>query len=149
MSDEKYGPQETPFLDFTNSANWFDHNLLPARGNAMKELGYETHRAGVKQALRNVGLNTKAVNHIGRGSGARMAELGGASQDGIRRAGRWNNQSVDMCYLVAVPRDVVRTLGGFHPAGHTFYIKRDLPVPSELQRLVFPEVDEWLRRLEA
>ena len=97
MNDSKYGPQDLRFpdLDFATSADWFDYKLLPAPGNAMKELGYEPHRAGVKQALRNVGPSTKAVTHIGRTSDARMAELTGASQDGIYKAGRWNNQSVD------------------------------------------------------
>ena len=51
-----------------------------------------------------------------------------------------------VCYIVSVLRDVVSALGDFCAAGHLFGIKRDLPLSLELQRLVFPEVDDLLRR---
>lgn len=61
-------------------------------------------------ALKACGLSTKAKTHIGRGAGARLAEVNGASDGSIRRAGRWNQQAMEGCYLTNISRDVVRSL---------------------------------------
>ena len=61
---------------------------------------------------------------MGRGSGARMAELGGASEAQIRRLGRWNNQAMENCYLTCLPREAMRTLAGFSPHAGDFFLKR-------------------------
>lgn len=107
---------------------------------------YGTHLAFTSAALKAAGFRTKAKTHIFRGSGARMAELAGAEHSQIRRAGRWNNSSVEGAYLTHLPREVLRGLAGFNVKGRTFFLPRDIEVPEELQKAVFPALDGWLER---
>lgn len=91
------------------------------------------------------GITSKAKTHVSRGSGARMAELAGAEETEIRRLGHWNNQAMVGCYLPAIPRGVMRTMAGFPKSGGGYYLKRDgLKPPENLQKKVFPFVDEWI-----
>ncbi|GAA5971967.1 hypothetical protein JCM11641_001589 [Rhodosporidiobolus odoratus] len=77
-----------------------------------------------------------------------MADLDGANKYDIRKHGRWNADAVDRCYLVGIAREVVRVQAGFDAKGGTYFLKRDIPVPEDLERQIFPEADEWLRRQE-
>ena len=44
-----------------------------------------------------------------------MAELKGASEDQIRRAGRWNQEQMVGCYLNSLPRKFMRIMAGHPP----------------------------------
>ncbi|KAL3681957.1 hypothetical protein R1sor_024913 [Riccia sorocarpa] len=78
-----------------------------------------------------------------------MAELGGASESQIRRLGKWNNQAMENCYLTSLPRETLRTLAGFSPVQGQFYLPRmAVQPPPELTSKIFPEVEEWLRKVD-
>ena len=81
--------------------------------------------------------------HAARGSGARMAELAGASEDQIRRLGRWNNQSMENCYLTNLPNEVIRA--GFAPAQETYFLQRAAINPAlALKQMIFPQIESAL-----
>ncbi|CAD6963616.1 unnamed protein product [Tilletia controversa] len=74
---------------------------------------------------------------------AQMAELGGAEEGQVRRAGRWNSKVMEACYLSAVPREVLRVHAGFTRDGGSYFLSRDVYVKEELLKKVFPWADDW------
>ena len=141
--------ENEPFPSFRCSSEWYPVKLLKTGNDPTKEMSYQVHCNAISSALSAIGLKSRAKTHIGRGSGARMAELEGASEAQIRRLGRWNNQAMENCYLTSLPREAMRTLAGFEPGRGNFYTKRaTLQPPETLQKAIFPEVDDWLRRID-
>ena len=72
-----------------------------------------------------------------------MADLGGAREDGIRRAGRWDPSVLANYYLTCLPREAIRVLGGHAPTPGSFYIARDIVVPEALLDQIFPQAKVW------
>jgi hypothetical protein len=135
--------------DFSTSQAWFENKLFPGKKGPTTEITYQTHLDSVKKCLSRIGMTSKAKTHIGRGSGARMAELNGASDSDIRRLGRWNSQAMEGCYLTALPRGALRTMAGFAPDGGSYYISRSNCVPSlSLQEQIFPWLSSWSDEIE-
>lgn len=104
---------------------------------------YETHREVVGKTHKALGIITKKKTHLERGTASRMADLAGASEDSIRRAGRWDQSSMNNCYLTTLPRESMRALAQFSSAGGDFHLPRAVDVPDTLLAQVFPQVDDW------
>jgi hypothetical protein len=137
-----------PFPDFTTSEQWYPVKLFKTGKDPTKEMSYKVHRDDIASALDHIGLRSRAKTHVGRGSGARMADLGGASEAQIRRLGRWNNQAMEKCYLTSLPREAMRALAGFEPSRDGFFLDRaSVEPPDTLQQLVFPAVEEWQAKM--
>ncbi|KAI3633127.1 hypothetical protein MIR68_009202 [Amoeboaphelidium protococcarum] len=133
-----------PFPDLTSPQDWFQIKVCRARG-LTEEMTYQTHYNAVNKCLRACNIQSSAKTHIGRGAGARMAELQGASEGDIRRLGRWNSQAMEGCYLTALPRGAMRSLAGFPTDSGSFYLDRgQIDPPEHLQRLIFPEIDTYV-----
>ena len=112
----------------------------------LKEISYDTHKEAMKRAQKRAGVKSSKVTHFGRGSGARAAELAGASEDGIRRSGRWEQGAMSRCYLSRLPLETMRVMGGFAAQRGNFYIKREIAVPEDLVDQIFPEAKVWYDR---
>ncbi|GAA5919811.1 hypothetical protein JCM5296_002035, partial [Sporobolomyces johnsonii] len=149
VSQERFPPHDTAFPSFAASRDWFDLKVLLSSAGPTEAVEYGTFLAAVNKELKALGLETKAKTHIFRGSGSRMADLGGAAKADIRQAGRWNVDAVDRCYLTGLAREVIRVQAGFESRKGTYFLRRDIDPPAELERQVFPEADEWLHRQEA
>jgi hypothetical protein len=113
-------------------------------------MSYKVHRDAIAGALEHIGLRSRAKTHVGRGSGARMADIGGASEAQIRRLGRWNNQAMEKCYLTSLPREAMRTLAGFEPTRGTYFLVRACTEPPlPLQQKIFPSLEGWQSKMSA
>ncbi|ETP08742.1 hypothetical protein F441_15343 [Phytophthora nicotianae CJ01A1] len=112
------------FPDFTSSSCWYDLKLLKTGKDPTKPMSYKVHHDAISSALKYAGIRSKAKTHVGRGSGSRMADLGGASESQIRRLGRWNNQSMEKYYLTSLPREAMRTLAGFDSSRGSYFVAR-------------------------
>jgi hypothetical protein len=135
------------FPDFSSSNSWYDTFLLRNDTNPNQELSYRAHNAFISECMRECNIATKSKTHATRGSGARLADLGGASDSQIRRLGRWNTSAMEGCYLSQLPREAMRVLAGFPSSPGSFFLKRAQVNPAEeLQSLVFPQVEHWLTR---
>ena len=68
----------------------------------------------------------------------------------IRRAGRWNSDTMSNAYLSSFPRAAIKALAGFNVNFQAnYYLPRAKEEPSEeLARQVWPQIDGWLRRLK-
>ncbi|KAG2208592.1 hypothetical protein INT45_008847, partial [Circinella minor] len=81
-------------------------------------------------------------------SGAKMADIRGAGESDIRRAGRWTNDALESAYLTNLPRVLLRVMTGFYKDGGHFYLRRAIEKPEpELCRKVFPMVEVWQERM--
>lgn len=135
--------QNAPFPTFNRNSDWYDIMLTPA-DNPVKPIHYSTHYKIVKDMLDSLRIKSNVKTHMGRGSGAKMADVLGASEPDIRRSGRWNQQAVN-CYLTSLPRETMRTLAGFPKDRGHFYIPRQMVEPPlSLTEQIFPEVSRWL-----
>jgi hypothetical protein len=77
-----------------------------------------------------------------------MIEMKGVSEDQIRRLGHWQAGAMEKHYLSALPRIAMRVMAGSksHESGRMF-LKRDLLEPPEqLQKMIFPLLDNWMMR---
>lgn len=147
---QRFHNENEPMLTFTTSGEWFGVKVLKADKNPTVEWKYSSHYDAVKKAIVFVDLSTTKVTHIGRGSGARMADLAGVGEDQIRRQGRWNNSSMNGAYLTGLPRESMRISAGFPLVQGHFYLPRAvLEPPVELQHKVFPWADEWLGKIRS
>ncbi|OWY91439.1 hypothetical protein PHMEG_00039979 [Phytophthora megakarya] len=106
---------------------------------------YRAHYDATIKAFTALGMHSKAKTHAARGSGARMAELAGATEAQIRRLGRWNASTMEGCYLSALPREAMRSLAGFTPDRNTFFLERASLIPPEhLQTQIFPFIETYM-----
>ncbi|OWZ06486.1 hypothetical protein PHMEG_00021252, partial [Phytophthora megakarya] len=79
------------FPDFTSSECWYPIELLNTGKDSTKPMSYKVYHDAITAILTHIGIHSKSKIHVGRGSGSRMADLGGSSESQIRRLGRWNN----------------------------------------------------------
>jgi hypothetical protein len=137
---------EEPFPDFSRRPAWYDIRLITSSGGAGRTAGlsYNSQREWAARALSYAGINSQKKTHIGRSSGAKVAELKGVSEDQIRRAGRWNQEQMIGCYLNSLPRAFMRTMAGHPPQMGCFEIRRaGVAPPADLLSMIWPQLDQW------
>ena len=97
-----------------------------------------------------IGIQSTKKTHATRKQAARHAEVEGVKEAQIRRAGRWNNDTMSGVYLTQLPRKFMRVMAGFRDERGSFFLPRaSVEPPPELTRLIWPEVDEWLAKMDA
>ncbi|KAL3676502.1 hypothetical protein R1sor_026450 [Riccia sorocarpa] len=99
-----------PFPSFEKSSDWYDIKIFKSGVDLSKELDYRAHKDSVKSAFAAVGLKTKAKTHVGRGSGARMAELGGAKHLSLTMATAVNPTELQLERAMPVMADRITAL---------------------------------------
>ena len=104
----RFHVENEPFPSMRSSGEWINVRLLKSGRDPTNSIDYKTHKKAIDMAFEKIGLTSKAKTRAARGSGARMEELAGASEDQIRRLGRWNNQAIENCYLTCLPREAIR-----------------------------------------
>ena len=111
------------FLDFSTRLAWYDIQLIKATtGDPKAAFSYNSQQDWVAKAFKYAGITLHKKTHIRRSSGAQMAELKGASEDQIRRAGRWNQEQMVGCYLNSLPRKFMRIMASHPPQMGCFEI---------------------------
>jgi hypothetical protein len=141
------------FPDFRSHDKWYDIKVLKSSNHKNKDskmpISYDAQRKSVTNVFDAVGVHSTTKTHSQRDSGARHAEVLGATEDQLRRMAHWQPGSMEKSYLTGLPTDAIKLVNGFNQEGQHFWIPRGTVVPSlELQGLIFPEVDRWLARLE-
>ena len=137
------------FPDFTSRRHWYDTFLLKGR-DRHREITYDTQLEWIKRAFIAIGVAMTKKTHAGRGQGAREAETRGATEFDIRRAGRWNSDTMSNAYLSSFPRTAIKALAGFNVNFQAnYYLPRAKEEPSDaLASRVWPQLDGWLQRFE-
>ena len=94
-------------------------------------LSYNTHREWVAKALGYAGVRSRQKTHITRSSAAKLAELKGADDGQIRRAGHWNLETMMGCYLNSLPRKFMRLMAGHLAELGLFEVRRGRVMPLD------------------
>ena len=143
----RYHVDDEPFPDFSQPENWYDFKLFNT-SSPLKGVAYTTHNDFISDCFNAVGIISSRKTHSGRGSGVLFAEMAGCSENSLRRLGNWNQtNALDGCYLRSLPRKALRSMAGFTPNGSIYELDRAvLSPPEELQQMIFPDVEYWLRR---
>ena len=134
-----------PPPSFRRRELWYSLHLIKGEHTA-KMMTYDTQLGWINKMFAGANVMSLKKTHAGRSQGARHAELKGVSEGQIRRAGRWNSDSLTNCYLTQLPRKFIRSMAGFSPSAQgSFYLPRAkvLP-PRSLEQAVWPFVDKWL-----
>lgn len=139
-----------PFPDFQRNENWFDIKVLKSnKGSITEEIDYKTQWLSICKAFETCNINSVKKTHAGRGCGARHAEIAGASEDQLRRHGRWNASSMENNYLSSLPRQSIRVINGFPGVGKQFWLPRaTITPPLVLQQKIFPWIENILPLIE-
>ncbi|KAE8183507.1 hypothetical protein CF328_g8161 [Tilletia controversa] len=137
-----------PFPDLSKSSLWYDTKVVKSPTSLTAPISDDAHSKALDRAFKACHVTTTAKTHAARKSGAQLAESGGASEASVRRAGRWNQTTMETCYLTRLPRPVLRVHAGFHPDGGTYFLRRDVEPPQELLSQIFPQADAWDTAIE-
>ncbi|POM58626.1 LOW QUALITY PROTEIN: Short-chain dehydrogenase [Phytophthora palmivora] len=105
-----------------NRKRWYDIHIINS-ANATKEMSYNTHVGRIKYAFEACGINSTVWTHANRGSGTKLAETYGATEEQIRRLGRWNAVCMEGCYLTALPKKAMRALAEFPTTGGSYWLR--------------------------
>lgn len=136
------------FPTFTTNEEWFDIKLVKGQDRT-KEIAGSTQYDSINKVFEAVGINSTKKTHSGRGSGAREAELNGASLDHIRRVGKWDAGAMEASYLTNLPRAAISIIHGFPEQKGCYWLPRACITPStSLQRKIFPDVEMWQQKME-
>ncbi|KAN0085565.1 Transcriptional activator of glycolytic enzymes domain containing protein, partial [Elaphomyces granulatus] len=110
---------------------------------------YEGQRDWTDRLFVGAGIQSSRKTHATRKKAARHAEVGEA-EGRTRRVGRWTNDAMSRVYLTSLPRKFMRKMAGFPEQAGSFSLPRaEVEPPPELTRQIWPEVDEWLAKMEA
>ncbi|GAA5925952.1 uncharacterized protein JCM15063_005170 [Sporobolomyces koalae] len=127
---DQFPTSNSTFPSFAASADWYKIKLIRSPKSLEDPISYQLHRKFVENAFKAVGINASVKPHVGKQAEVRVEFDTSADRESVSSA-------VDPLHLTAIPRDIVRTHAGFHPAGGTYHIPRDLKVPEQLLDKVF------------
>ncbi|KAF1330533.1 Short-chain dehydrogenase, partial [Globisporangium splendens] len=131
-----------PFPVLTNRKAWYGIHLLKGKDSKV-QLSYNAQLDGIKRAFESCGIDSSVWTHSNRVSAAKIAESNGADEAQIRRAGRWNSERMEGCYLTTIPRKAMRSLAGFPTKGGSYWLARGCVTPcDELQRMVYRDLEK-------
>jgi hypothetical protein len=135
------------FPNFEKNATWFDVKAFK-NGHPENAMTYRTQLRAVNRVFEALNIRISKKTHSGRGSGAQLAEIDGATEEDLRRHGRWETGSMEKCYLLALPRKSIRIINGFSSEKGFYWLPRaNLDPPESLQKKIFPQVEEWLNKV--
>jgi hypothetical protein len=89
-----------------------------------REWAYAGQREWIDKLFVGAGIQSTKKTHATRKQAARHAEIDGVKESQIRRAGRWNNDTISGVYLTSLPRKFMRKMAGFREEGGHFFLPR-------------------------
>lgn len=129
------------FPNLSEKENWYRLPLLCTAEDPTKPLSYERQASAISSMLKAIGVETSKATHIGRTSGARLAEEAGVEAEEIAKHGKWSHSVMADTYLRGFSVPTMLGVAGFKPQGHDYHLPRDVPVPEELKKMIWPELD--------
>ncbi|KAE8260366.1 hypothetical protein A4X13_0g385 [Tilletia indica] len=138
---ERIHVDKEPFPTFKRREDWYPIHLL-RHTDRTSPLQYWSHYVTMRDIQHELGIHTSKKTHLNRGGAARHAEDSGASEGEIRRAGRWNVQEMQGCYLTGLPRKAMRALAGFPTKPGSYFLPRaTINPPPALLAMIWPGVE--------
>lgn len=134
---------------FRRRSDWYRIKVLVGQ-DPQQELSYATQLQETWRVFGAAGVVSAKKTHLPRRVGAQNAETYGTSLAQISQAGRWNQSVLCQAYLTHLPREFMRIVAGFsRTAGDYFLARAAHWPPYDLQKQLWPWVEEWELRFEA
>src|SRR5579859_1410928 len=128
---------------------WQCIKLLKGKGQ-FDALTYDAQLKYVRRAFEDRGLFMKAWTHAGRHAGVLHGETLSIPDTELRRLGHWDTSRMARHYSSGVSREAAREMAGHKRGEGGYYLNRECLVPPvELQRMVFPLLEESLDYINA
>ena len=146
----RYQVREDVWPSFADRRKWYDIFLFPSGVNSVKKDSYTSAYKAINKIYEDLGITTSVQTQLGRQGGAAHAENAGASQASVDKQGHWATNSRNGAYANnVVPWDAVRVLAGYQVSPHSHFCPREqLEPPIELQRLIFPQLEQSITDME-
>ena len=134
---------------FRRRQDWYRIKVLVGRDRE-QELSYPTQLQETWRIFGAAGLVSLKKTHLPRRVGAQDAETHGSSLAQISQAGRWNQSVLCQAYLTHLPRQFMRVVAGFSASAGDYFLARAAHEPPyDLQKQLWPWIEEWEPRFEA
>ena len=143
MATENAPHSNSGFPSLKDKRHWYELPVLALPGKPFAKLSYITQSKSMGNVLKEVNIDSSKKTHLGRKTGARLAEEAGVAPTEIARQGKWKHDVLEDVYLRGFSSNAMRGLAGFTPTGGDYFLPRDIPVPESLQRKVMPEIELW------
>ncbi|GEQ67845.1 hypothetical protein JCM33374_g1511 [Metschnikowia sp. JCM 33374] len=150
--DDQYGSLTGKHvLNFLDKKHWYKAKVLFSTSKKSKENHLEIS-SGYSNKLpttffESIGFKSAQKGHSGRKTNAENADAFGVKLDQIRRAGRWDLDVLESRYASSFAFEFIHFSAGFKK-DEQYYIARDIPVPEELQKMIFPWLEEVREQVE-
>ncbi|KAM9912778.1 hypothetical protein OXX69_002231 [Metschnikowia pulcherrima] len=143
--EDNYGPLaggKAP--DFLDKRSWYDPKVLfcdssESRSNQSISNSKLINLFAV--CLESIQFESSKKSHIGRVTNSYRADAFGVSTEEIRRQGRWQLDVLLTRYISHYAHEFIHFSAGFRN-DEPYFIPRNIPVPEELQILIFPWLEE-------
>ncbi|KAM9916983.1 hypothetical protein OXX80_013409, partial [Metschnikowia pulcherrima] len=135
--------------DFADKKSWYRVKVLfadSAKSRNNERVSWSYQNSLVEMCLDSIGFKYNKKTHIGRKIGAQMADAYGLAASQVKRAGLWSNEVIDNSYL-NYPFQFMHVTSG-HKIEEPYYISRDYMPPVELQKKIFPWLEEAAQKVE-
>jgi Centromere DNA-binding protein complex CBF3 subunit, domain 2/Transcriptional activator of glycolytic enzymes len=144
-------PSHRRLPSFFGPSDYYHLHALPGEIKyPERQWAYEGQRDWTEKLFAGGGIQSTKKTHATRRGGTRHAEVEGVAESQIRRAGRWGGPQAVDTYLAGFPLVFMRKMAGFPEEAGSFYLPRaEVEPPPALTREIYPEVDEWLAKMEA
>ena len=143
MATENAPHSTSGFPSLGNRRRWYRLPVLALPGKPYAKLSYNTQAKTMGSVLKAVDIVSSKKTHLGRKTGARLAEEAGVAATEIARQGKWKRDVLEDIYLHGFSSNTMQGLAGFTPTGGDYYLPRDILVPISLQRKIMPEIEKW------
>ena len=143
MASENAPHSNSGFPSLADKRHWYELPVLALPGKPHAKLSYHTQAKTMSNVLKAVNIESSKKTHLGRKTGARLAEEAGVAAAEIARQGKWKRDILEDVYLRGFSFSTMRGLAGFTPTGGDYFLPRVVPVPVSLQRKVMPEIEKW------
>jgi Centromere DNA-binding protein complex CBF3 subunit, domain 2/Transcriptional activator of glycolytic enzymes len=139
--------EEWPKWD--QGVEWQSIKLLKGRSQSEK-LTYDAQLKYVRRTFEDRGIFMKAWTHAGRHAGLLHGEALSIPDAELRRLGHWDFSRMAKHYSSGVSREAAREMAGHRKGEGAYYLSRECLVPPmELQKLVFPRLEESLNYINS
>ena len=132
----------------SDAHKWQKIRLLKSKTDPFVPLRYATQLKAAKRCFQKHGVNIRNWTHAGRHAGCQLGEALEVPDAHLRKLGGWENSSKDTFYSSGVSITAARAYAEHGDKPGNYYLSREiLEPPEELQRMIFPQLEETIERV--
>ncbi|KAJ8142497.1 hypothetical protein OY671_004363, partial [Metschnikowia pulcherrima] len=133
-------------LDFMDKSRWYDAKVLfssSSGSSSHKPISDSYANTLITMFFDSIGFKSNKKTHAGRKTNVKHADAHSVAEEQTRRAGRWRLDVLQAHYINSYAFQFIHFSSGHKPE-EPYFIARDIKVPEELQKMIFPWLDKVL-----